>query len=208
MLGQTVIILVLLLVFSWSMSQSIGPGVALSAVPLIGAAVFGFSRQPWGAPFAWQQRMPGAKLVLVAFLSLGSMVLFEWGYTWFVERLTGKGMPDQMIVNLLGSGVHSFWLALLGMGLLAPTAEEILFRGLLFRAIGRWLSGPWTIVVTAAIFALAHLQPSYFLPLFGVGLVLGWARKRTGGLALPILLHCVNNCVALLGAMRHSAGSV
>jgi membrane protease YdiL (CAAX protease family)/Flp pilus assembly protein TadD len=198
MLGQTVIILALSLVFSWSMSQSIGPGVALPAVPLIGAAVFGFSRQPWGAPFAWPQRIPGAKLVLVAFVAMGGMVLFERGYTWFVERLTGKGMPEQMIVILLGSGGYSFWLAFLGMGLVAPTAEEILFRGLLFGAIGRWLSGPWTIVVTAAVFALAHLQPIYFLPLFGVGLVLGWARQKSGGLALPIALHCVNNCGALL----------
>jgi hypothetical protein len=86
----------------------------------------------------------------------------------------------------------------LAIATVAPATEEILFRGLLFGAIGRRLSGPWTIVVTAAVFALAHLQPIYFVPLFGVGLVLGWARQKSGGLVLPILLHCVNNCGALL----------
>jgi membrane protease YdiL (CAAX protease family) len=165
---------------------------------LIGAAIWGFSRQPWGLPFALRQQLPGVRLVLLAFVALGGAILFESGYTWLFEHITGRPMPEQMVVTWLGANTQSLWLMLLGIGLLSPIAEEILFRGLLFGAIGKWVSARWTIVLTAILFSLVHLQPSYFLPLFGVGLVLGWARHKSGGLALPILMHCINNCVALL----------
>jgi membrane protease YdiL (CAAX protease family) len=109
-----------------------------------------------------------------------------------------------MIVAWLNTAVHSRWLTFLSVALLAPAGEEILFRGLLFGAMRGRLSASWTILVTAALFALMHLQPIYFMPLFAMGLVLGWARDRSSGLALPIMLHCINNCTALLVAMQHS----
>jgi len=197
-LGQTVFILAPAFAFSWPISRTLGMGICLSSLPLFAAALLGFARQPWGEPFAWPPRIPGGKLVLAAFAGLAAVVLLEEGYSWVVEHITGKPIPDQMITSWLGSEMGTRWFSFVAITLVAPTAEEILFRGLVFGAIGKWLSGPWSIVVSAAVFAVAHLQPIYFLPLFGVGLVLGWARAKTGGLALPILLHSANNCAALL----------
>jgi membrane protease YdiL (CAAX protease family)/Tfp pilus assembly protein PilF len=202
--GQTVIFVMLAILFSWSASQALGLGVGLAAVPLMGAALLGFARQPWGEPFAWPPRIAGGKLLLAAIAAFGCALLFESGYTWLVERITGKPIPGQMIVSWLSAGGHSRWVTFLGVALLAPAGEEVLFRGLIFGAIRGRLSSGWTVVITAALFALMHLQPIYFAPLFAIGLVLGWARDRSGGLALPIMLHCVNNCGALLVAMQHS----
>jgi len=49
------------------------------------------------------------------------------------------------------------------------------------------------VILSAAAFALMHLQPLYLTPLFCLGLLLGAARVRTGSLGLSILLHITNN---------------
>ena len=108
-------------------------------------------------------------------------------------------MPDQLFVSVLrGSLRSSFWLSCLGFAVAAPAVEEILFRGLLYGALMKWLSTSWTIILSAAIFSIAHLQLIYFVPLFAVGLILGWARHRTEGLGLPVAIHCLNNAIGVL----------
>ena len=49
-----------------------------------------------------------------------------------------------------------------------------------------------------AIFALIHMEAIYFLPIFLVGLLCGWARHKSGSLALPMLLHVLNNGTSLV----------
>lgn len=97
-------------------------------------------------------------------------------------------------------------MTLVGISIAAPMTEEILFRGLLYGALRRWLSARWTIILTAVVFATVHLQLIYFPPLFGFGLVLGWARHKSGALALPFVIHFLNNAIALLAVMHHASG--
>ena len=59
----------------------------------------------------------------------------------------------------------------------------------------------WSIIVTALIFAGFHVQPAAFLQLSLLGLLLGWARARTGAVGLPILLHVLNNSLAAVGLL-------
>jgi membrane protease YdiL (CAAX protease family)/Tfp pilus assembly protein PilF len=202
--GQTVMIFVPAFFFSWPISQAVGVGLSLSALPLIAAALLGFARQPWGSPFAWPPSLPGGKVLVAVFGALLGALLIEGVYEWVVERVTGKPMPEQMIVRwLTASGQNWPWFSLLAIVLVGPAAEEILFRGLLFGAIRHRLSAGWTIVLTAGVFAVAHLQPFYLVPMFVIGVVLGWARHKSGGVAVPIVAHCLNNCFALFIVLQH-----
>lgn len=86
----------------------------------------------------------------------------------------------------------------LGVLVAAPLLEEVIFRGLLWRAFefgkGR-LATVLTVIVTTAVFALFHSQSNIVqLALLGsVGIILGVARVVSGGLALPIALHIAMN---------------
>ncbi|MBX3245863.1 MAG: CPBP family intramembrane metalloprotease [Myxococcales bacterium] len=89
-------------------------------------------------------------------------------------------------------------LLLLAGALLGPLAEELLFRGALLPHLARTLS-PWrAITASGVLFGLLHVHhgPSIAGPLV-MGVVLGWARARTGSLLVPFLLHASLNAASL-----------
>lgn len=77
------------------------------------------------------------------------------------------------------------WLALGG---LAPALEEALYRERLLSALRAPLGAVGALLVSSALFALAHDLDALPFALAG-GLVCGVARLGSGGLALPIALH-------------------
>jgi membrane protease YdiL (CAAX protease family) len=205
--GQLILFLVPVLAFSLELSQAIGLGLILWALPLVAAAGLGFARQPWGEPFAWRLRIPRRNVLLAVLAAVGVLILFDFAYAYLIEHITHKPMPDQEIASWIKAGMYgSPWLTFVGITIAGPMVEEILFRGLLFGTLQQWLSVRWTIVLTAVVFASVHLQPIYFLPLFGFGLILGWARHKSGTLALPFFIHLLNNFVSLLVVIYQAAG--
>ncbi len=80
--------------------------------------------------------------------------------------------------------------------LIAPPAEEFLFRGLLFRALEREWGGWRAILGSAAFFAVYHPALSW-LPVAALGALNAVIFKRTGRLAPAVLLHAVYNAVVL-----------
>jgi membrane protease YdiL (CAAX protease family) len=92
--------------------------------------------------------------------------------------------------------------------LLAPlqsAGEEYGFRGLAFRVAASWGRGPRAalilgVVVSSLLFMLAHaaFDPWLNLYYFVFGATLALITWRTGGLELAVVIHAVNNVVALL----------
>jgi membrane protease YdiL (CAAX protease family) len=85
---------------------------------------------------------------------------------------------------------------------LAGLGEEMLFRGFLQEAIGRWVGGPsgtWVALAAASLlFGLVHpFTLSYVLLAALIGLYLGWLWIATGNLLVPIAAHAVYDFLAL-----------
>jgi membrane protease YdiL (CAAX protease family) len=83
---------------------------------------------------------------------------------------------------------------------LQAAGEEYAFRGYLLQATGSLVRNRWvTIVVTALLFAIAHLQfaPPVFFDRFMFGIIAAWLVIRTGGLEAGIALHVLNNFLAM-----------
>jgi uncharacterized protein len=79
----------------------------------------------------------------------------------------------------------------------APIVEELLYRGLLLRALARRVSTNIAIGVSAAVFALTHFQPIQFPALLVFGVILGVLATRTGRLGPGILAHAAFNAVTM-----------
>ncbi len=91
----------------------------------------------------------------------------------------------------------------LGVVVLAPVAEELLFRGTLLRSLLRKISPDAAVFVAAATFGLVHIpgDPSIgtlvALPAIVVlGLVSGYQAAKTGNLSRSILLHMGFNALS------------
>lgn len=86
----------------------------------------------------------------------------------------------------------------LAIGLLAPLSEEIVFRGAILRKmLDSPQMKPYTaIAVSAAMFALMHLNPAQLPHAFLIGLLLGWMYWRTGSILPGMVYHFVNNSIA------------
>ena len=101
------------------------------------------------------------------------------------------------IVQLL-AGVP-FWLALLITALLPALAEEIIFRGYLYKKLFGGLSIVG-LVLSSLIFGLMH-GPTDWLSCFiysSSGLILGYSYYKTGYLVYPMVIHLLNNGLATL----------
>jgi len=86
--------------------------------------------------------------------------------------------------------------AALAFVVVAPVAEELFFRGLLFAALRGRLGPHWTPVTTGVVFGALHGEPRAFISLALLGIVLGVLYERTGSVIPGILLHGANNGLA------------
>ena len=81
---------------------------------------------------------------------------------------------------------------------LAPVAEEFIFRGVLFPFV-KQLGFPRTAWIgISLLFALVHLSAAYFIPLFVLALALTWLYERTDNLLAPIFVHALFNAVGIV----------
>jgi tetratricopeptide (TPR) repeat protein len=196
--GQIACISCLALLSFLGISEGFLFGITLAAIPVIFAAARAFAGQPWGAPFTWPLRFGTAKIVCVSLLGTALLIFFGSYCAEWIARVTHRPVMVQEIVPLIKYALSANPLEVfVTVVIIAPIAEEILFRGLIYGALEKRFKVSGAIVISSAVFAAAHLQVAYLLPIFCLGVVLGWARWKTGSLGLPILLHILNNGIAL-----------
>jgi CAAX protease family protein len=128
-----------------------------------------------------------------------------------VTSVLGIGQEDEQLMidayraAKLAGTLPVFWLTLV---VIAPIAEEIVFRGFLYRG---WAHSPLgmtgAIALTSVLFGLLHIQYTWIGIVFCAlsGLLFGWARWRSGTTTLPILLHVLFNLTSMTYIALHVA---
>jgi membrane protease YdiL (CAAX protease family) len=92
-------------------------------------------------------------------------------------------------------------LTVLAIVVLAPIAEEIFFRGVIFNAFLREGGRRWAFLGSSALFAVIHLSLVAAIPIFLLGLALAWVYERTNNLLAPIVMHMVVNGASVILAL-------
>jgi len=86
-------------------------------------------------------------------------------------------------------------------GLIPAISEELLFRGVLFAALIHYTPNRIIIIISAGLFALSHLNPSYVGLYFILGVYLSWIQIKTRNIGMTIGAHLINNIIALLATI-------
>ncbi len=163
-----------------------------------------FLRSKW-APISrnWLSTHPWTVLVWVVFLALGTILPSQW-----IDDQMQISMPERTIKLFEDiMGIPSGYLAL---GILAPIAEELVFRGAILRTLLKLFDNRmhWIpIICSALIFGAAHGNLPQFIHATLIGLLIGWMYYRTDSVIPGIVLHWVNNTVAyiMFNLMPHMA---
>jgi membrane protease YdiL (CAAX protease family) len=128
---------------------------------------------------------------------------------WFMALVTGVfvsaaltpviGPPPSNATQLLDQSLDPLFVALVvpTVCVLAPVAEELVFRGALFGWLARHLPVPVSVVITAALFAGAHAIPLLFPALFIFGLAATLVRAHTGSTFNSFAMHATQNTFAV-----------
>lgn len=139
----------------------------------------------------WVRTRPWVVLFWCVVAALGALVPSVWLQEHMPELPNlVEGEFDMIMKDRMGYFV---------VGLLAPLAEEMVFRGAILRSLLRWKSNPWVgIVISAILFAVIHMNPAQMPHAFLIGLLLGWMYWRTDSIVPGVVYHWVNNTVAYI----------
>jgi membrane protease YdiL (CAAX protease family) len=107
-------------------------------------------------------------------------------------------MPEVLKQALEQVTEGPLWVSLLSVSVFAPLFEEWLCRGLVLRGLLRKMNPFGAILISAAFFAVLHMNPWQAIPAFVLGVLFGYVYYKTGSLKLTMLMHCVNNTMAVV----------
>jgi membrane protease YdiL (CAAX protease family) len=103
------------------------------------------------------------------------------------SRYAAQRSPLEYILVQTG-GLGNVSLVLLGIGIVSPLAEEILFRGVLYPTLRKRLPALPSMVISAAAFSAAHLH-HLRAQTFLLGLVSAILVEYTGSVVPAVLAH-------------------
>lgn len=119
---------------------------------------------------------------LVLLMMLASGIPHRGLYNNLV-KITGFGDPKLQYFFIIVSGV------------LAPIAEELYFRGLIFTYVRNVSNVTIAIIASSIFFGLAHsfVNPYIFISHAVVSIFIGLARQKSNGMIVPIIMHMIWN---------------
>ena len=170
------------------------PSVIISALLTIGVLwlIFVCRKKKFAQEISLRKMNPAAIAPLVLMgLSLNvvtglvlSLVPEEWMSAYEASSsMVTSGYPVVMVLATV---------------IAAPVIEEIIFRGLAYTRMKKGMPTAVAMILSSALFGVAHGQWVWMLYAFVFGLVLVWAFEHTKSLLANILLHLSYNGCAML----------
>lgn len=187
------------------------PTVLATLVALGGARLFGGGSAPGRLRRELAVRCNWRDLGIGLALGTGGMLLtIPASVVW--ARWVGEDQANSAVGELF-DGQPLFPVTavavFLVVWLLAPLCEEVLFRGVLWRALEHWRWNRWLIFgVTTVAFAFLHFELLRTPLLVVISIPIGLARLFTGNLLSSVVAHQANNFVPALGLLLITLGVV
>lgn len=180
-------------------------GLSFQVGTLLGWVIFGRLRRTWqpevGAPpppTAPAHRLPPQRLfvaaatTVLAALPLLAATALAWG-----ALLRVAGLPDdpQDLIGIFARTDSALVFAglLVVACVMAPIAEELIFRGIIFRFLRQRFGRLPALLVSSVLFGLLHANWAGFAPLCVLGVAFALAYEKTGDLRVAIAAHGLFN---------------
>lgn len=156
---------------------------------------------------AWRDLWNFIQAVVLGYVAL-------WAATKAMDFAMSHLLPGFQNINdssIIAMAKNGYTLTAIGVVILVPLVEEVLYRGLIFRNLYR-SSQAAAYLVSMAAFAAIHVLGYIgsesvttlvlcFLQYLPAGLCLAWTYTKADNIFAPIVVHAIVNAVAI-GALR------
>jgi membrane protease YdiL (CAAX protease family) len=181
--------------------EVLGSYLTLMLAPLAILALMlrGKTAAPRGGWLQWGWK-PLKAVTVPAFKVFLMMLPLVALVSWLLQLVwADPGGSNPLLEMVLNSsdGVALLAFALTAV-VLAPVFEETLFRGVLLPVLGRHLGPIVGVLMSALVFATAHLSLGELVPLTVLGIGLGVLRWQSGRLSTSVCLHALWNSLTFL----------
>ncbi len=130
--------------------------------------------------------------------TLTEMIPIPVSFKQWAEELEASYKKAMMVMTQMNS-IGDLLINLFAVALIPAIVEELYFRGALQKTLLAWSGKPIVaIVVTAIIFSAFHFSYFGFLSRMVLGIVLGFIFEYSRTIWLPIILHFINNGIAII----------
>jgi membrane protease YdiL (CAAX protease family) len=170
-------------------------GVVASAVSDVGCI----------ALFWWYARHKKLRARDLGFAKVGGLwygaAVLVGASAWYVNLTIVSTLhvpegPNEVLQGLLEETPLVSTIA--AIAVLPAFAEEIVFRGVLARALGRTRPAWQAVGLSAGVFGLYHVFPAQAVATFLLGCLLGFFALRSKSIVPGIIVHFLNNAIAIV----------
>lgn len=115
-----------------------------------------------------------------------------------IDHMLELGGYDLQAISLPVDNFGWLLLSILLLAALPAVFEELVFRGILLNGLRDGLGDVSALFMSAFMFAIMHGSIQQLIYPFILGIVLGWIAMRTGSTFSSMLVHFLNNTIAVV----------
>lgn len=138
---------------------------------------------------------------LIAAVPLGVATYLSEIPLALISQALFPGTPNNQCSDIKDAFGSLVAVAILTTVVIAPIAEETVFRGFVLGWLKGRVPAAWAVVLSAALFSAAHFaygQPTVFLPIFGTGVMLGAIYVLSRSIWTGMIVHGTLNLFVTL----------
>ncbi len=129
----------------------------------------------------------------------------SWTASAFVSLIQREASGDGVIAEYgeLMDSLYSApaFLQILAAGFLVPILEELIFRGVIYQQLKRFLNKRMAMLYSALLFGIYHGNLVQGIYAFILGLMMVYIYERYKNIAAPIVFHCSVNALSVILSM-------
>lgn len=181
---------------SYGMAGIVATQLIILLVPLLVAV---YTRKSLRKTFSLR-RMPFRGLPAAILMSIGAIFVGAVLSTLVSLLFPASAMSAEDSLSDLFNG--SFLPTLLMIAVLPAVCEEVLFRGYIFTAMAGRFKPVAAMIVTSVMFGIYHMSVVRFFTTALLGFFSAYVVYRTGSIFCGMLMHVINNSIAVVLEMK------
>ncbi|OFW61425.1 MAG: hypothetical protein A2133_06240 [Actinobacteria bacterium RBG_16_64_13] len=133
----------------------------------------------------------------VVALGIGLLIGSYMFNALYAGLLHSFGLRIQTDLTPLVRQLSTPWPLIVAIVVVAPVVEETFFRGFVFAGLRARYDWRWAAAISAALFAAAHMELTFFIPGFVLGYLFAYLYQRSDSVWPGVIIHAAMNAVAM-----------